>query len=241
MVCSKGLCLINDANFCRLSNILVKLYRFYALRPVIIYTVLHVENGEYFSGTLRKILFKYHGVRAGEYTYGSCMSPGSWPAGVSIGRYCSVGSNVKVYLRNHPMERLSMHPFFYNKALGYLDSDNIPDTSLSIEHDVWIGANSIFTAGCSRVGTGAVIGAGSVVTKDVSNFAIVAGNPARLLRYRFNEPVQHKIIESQWWAKPVDYCVQHMQAMVTPLDKKHLIHPLFTKNKSELNKKGGVG
>lgn len=233
--------LINDTNFCRFSKLLVTLYQFHWIRPIITYIALHVEGGEFFSGTLRKLLFRYHGVRVGEYTYGSCMTPGSWPDGVSVGRYTSVGNNVKVFLRNHPMERLSMHPFFYNKSLGYLDSDNIPSGSLEIEHDVWIGANVIFTPGCSRVGIGAVVGTGSLVTKDVPDFAVVAGNPARVLRTRFNEQTQKIIIESKWWEKSVEHCVQRMDAMVKPLEKDPLLHPLLKEVDCIVKNNGEIG
>lgn len=230
-----------DANFCRFSNLLVTMYRFNWIRPIIYHIVLNAEGGEFFSGTLREILFRYHGVCVGEYSYGSCMLPGSWPAGVSVGRYTSVGNNVKIFLRNHPMERLSMHPFFYNKALGYLDSDNIPSGSLKIEHDVWIGANVIFTSGCSRVGIGSVVGTGSVVTKDVPDFAVVAGNPARFLRFRFIQQIQEKIIESKWWEKSIEDCVGFMDAMVTALDENHLQHPLLKKVSCGSKENGEIG
>lgn len=187
------------------------------------------EKGAFFSGTLRRILSQYHDVYVGEYSYGSCMIPGGWPPGVSVGRYASIGHNVEVLLRSHPMERLSMHPFFYNKALGYLASDNIPSGTVDIKHDVWIGANVILTGGCSRVGIGAVIGAGSVVTKDVPDFAVVAGNPARIIRIRFNEQTQKKIIESKWWEKPIEQCILYMSDMITPLDEQNLTHPLLEK------------
>ena len=89
--------------------------------------------------------------------------------------------NVDIFLRNHPFERLSMLPFFFNSSLGFVSKDTISTSNLSIEHDAWLGANCIIVPGCSRIGIGAVVGAGSVVTKDVDDFAIVAGNPAKLI------------------------------------------------------------
>ena len=216
-----------DANYCMCSRLLRALYRFRWTRSVVVYLALRLEDGQFFSGTLRELLCHYHGVRVGEYSYGACMSPGAWPSGVTVGRYVSVGYNVKIFLRNHPQERLSMHPFFYNKALGYLDSDNISNGSLEIGHDAWIGANVFVTSGCSRIGIGAVVGTGSIVTKDVPDFAVVAGNPAHLLRYRFKVQTCKVIIESKWWENPVYNIIQHMPAMITPIGDNPLMHPLL--------------
>jgi acetyltransferase-like isoleucine patch superfamily enzyme len=94
-----------------------------------------------------------------------------------------------------------MHPFFFNSKLGYVSSDNIPEGHLSIEHDSWIGERVIITSKCSRIGIGAVVGAGAVVTKDVPDFAIVAGNPAKLVRYRFPSNEIELRLASRWWEK----------------------------------------
>ncbi len=106
------------------------------------------------------------------------MAHGSWTKGVIVGRYVSVGPGVRVFLRKHTLDWLSMHPFFYNHELNYVTNDNISSSQLEIGHDAWIGANVIFTPKCSQVGIEAVAAAGSIVTKNVPNFAIVAGNPA---------------------------------------------------------------
>ena len=70
---------------------------------------------------------------------------------------------------------------------------------LRIEHDVWLGRNAVILPGCRRIGIGAVIGAGAVVTRDVPDFAIVGGVPAKVLRYRYDEPTQAKVLASRWW------------------------------------------
>ena len=77
-------------------------------------------------------------------------------------------------------------------------------TELTIGHDVYIGMNVIILPNVTRIGTGAVIAAGSVVIKNVPPFAIVGGNPAKLIRYRFSEETIKKILASKWWEKDID-------------------------------------
>jgi virginiamycin A acetyltransferase len=139
----------------------------------------------------------------------------------------SVAPDVRVFLRNHPYDRLSMHPFFYNRQLGWVGRDEIGTGTLTIEHDAWIGERAIITPGCRRIGLGAVVGAGAVVTKDVSDFAIVAGNPACILRFRFSEEVRHVVKESKWWEQSVEQCTQFLPEMVKPLGADPWRHPLL--------------
>jgi len=217
----------HELRFCNYTRLLKAMYRVHRLRALVIRLVLFFEGSEFLSGTLRELLQHHHGVCVGAYSYGACLEAGAWPAGVTVGRYVSVGPNVQVFLRNHPMERLSMHPFFYNSALGFLHEDSISSGTLDIGHDAWIGANTIITPGCRRIGVGAVVGASSVVTKDVPDLAIVGGNPARLIRYRFNEEICHLIMESQWWEHSVDECVAQMPSMLRSLDDGSTLHPLL--------------
>jgi acetyltransferase-like isoleucine patch superfamily enzyme len=208
------------------SPILIRLYRFVRFRRLAIALALRLEGGEFFSFTLREILNRYHGVRAGAYTYGECMVPGSFPRGVTVGRYVSMAPGVRVFLRNHPLDRLSLHPFFYNRQLGWVPEDTISSGRLEIGHDAWIGERAIVTPGCKRIGIGAVIGAGAVVTRDVMDFAVVAGNPARVIRYRFPEEICTLIRESRWWEKSIDECAASLSYMTASLDDPWQ-HPLL--------------
>src|SRR5438128_8834208 len=102
-----------ELRHCILGPLLFTVYRWGVLRRVWIAMILRLEGGEFYSETLRLILKHFHGVSVGAYSYGSCMVPGAFPAGVTVGRYVSVGPGVQAFRRNHPLERLSMHPFFY--------------------------------------------------------------------------------------------------------------------------------
>ena len=218
-----------------LAPVLFAAYSLPRLKRICLRLILWLEGGEFYSATLRRILEKYHGVRAGAYSYGQGLIPGAFPAGVTIGRYVSMAPGVRVFLRNHPMERLSIHPFFYNRSLGFLSEDSVTSGTLEIGHDAWLGERAIITTGCSRIGIGAVIGAGAVVTKDVPDFAVVAGNPARLIRFRFPEETCQIIRASRWWERSVEQVVKYMPEMTKPIGDEPRQHPLLSGGRSYVN------
>ena len=172
-------------------------------RRIIRLAVSRMEGGECYSRTLRRILMRYHGISVGMYSYGGCFDPDRVPRGTVIGRYCSFAL-FTVYQRNHPTDTLSTHPFFFNSAMGYVAEDRVPRQSLVIGNDVWIGDQVLLLPGVTTVGDGAVIGAGSVVTRSVPAFAVVAGNPARVIRHRFSRAVMAAVSESRWWRKEME-------------------------------------
>lgn len=91
---------------------------------------------------------------------------------------------------------------------------------LRIGNDVWIGANVIITPSCKSIGDGAIVGAGSVVTRDVPPFTIVAGNPAKIIAKRFTAELEEIISESRWWDNDMEYIAYHMECFtqeLTPL------------------------
>lgn len=119
---------------------------------------------------------------------------------IHVGKYCSIAAGVRYFGANHPIESFSTSAIFYNKVLGYNVTD-VERHTLVIEDDVWIGCNTFITCRCRKIGRGAIIGTGSVVTKDVEPYTIVAGNPARLIRKRFDEERIQKLEASKWWEK----------------------------------------
>ncbi|MBL4936334.1 CatB-related O-acetyltransferase [Clostridium sp. YIM B02515] len=124
-----------------------------------------------------------------------------------IGRFCSIARNVSIGIGNHPKQFLSTSPIFYSKSRGLVNVDSYDyrkeDLPAIIGNDVWIGENVLIMNGV-KVGNGAIIGAGSVVTKDVVDYSIVGGVPAKIIKMRFNEDVMKKLINSRWWEKDLD-------------------------------------
>lgn len=122
-----------------------------------------------------------------------------------IGSFTSIANGVVLGGGRHPMEWVGMSPVFYEgrdsvKAkFATHKRDNAK--RVTIGHDVWIGRSAIVLPGV-EVGNGAVIGAGAVVTKSVPPYGIVAGNPARLIRYRFDEDTMSRLAAIQWWNLP---------------------------------------
>lgn len=119
-----------------------------------------------------------------------------------IGSFCSIANRVVIGGGRHPIEWASTSPVFYNNRDSikkkFSRHSREPIKRVVIGHDVWVGSNAIVMQGVS-IGTGAIIGAGSVVTRDVAPYSIVAGVPARLIRMRFNDRLAERLLESKWW------------------------------------------
>lgn len=120
-----------------------------------------------------------------------------------IGRYCSISYRVTIGPPDHNYLRLSTHPFIYDSKFGLFESNTAMNEQkfgkpVEIGNDVWIGCNSTILRGV-RIGDGAVIASNAVVTKDVPPYAIVAGVPARIIKFRFPEDIIKKLLEIRWW------------------------------------------
>ncbi|CUH94474.1 hypothetical protein P22_0540 [Propionispora sp. 2/2-37] len=169
------------------------------VRNVCRLVIVRLDGGWYWSKAIRRLYKTYHGITVGYGTYGGAFDLEKIPPGTAFGRYCSIAKNVWVFNGNHPKEYFSTHPLFYNPALGYVKADRIKRNSLSVGHDVWIGANTIILPAVNQIGNGAIVGAGSVVTKNVAPYHIVAGNPARVIGVRFADEKLNKLELQRWW------------------------------------------
>ena len=117
----------------------------------------------------------------------------------TLGKFCSISWNVTIGATSHPLDRLSTHAFSYRKQFGIVDNDiEIKKEKVIIGNDVWIGCDVVIMPGVN-VGDGSVIGAGSIVTKDVPPYSIIVGNPGKKIRNRFSEEIIESLKEIQWW------------------------------------------
>lgn len=150
-------------------------------------------------------------VSIGRYTYISSNSV--IESKVTIGAFCSFGPGLYVAPGEHYVNMATTHPIMFDsqwrKIAGlpekkeYLKSIGKKDVATTIGNDVWCGLNVTILRGVN-IGDGAVVAAGAVVTRDVPPYAIVAGVPAKILKYRFGNEMIDFLEQSRWWEKPVD-------------------------------------
>ena len=141
----------------------------------------------------------------GAYTY---TGPFDMIFKTSIGKFCSISYGVTIGPPEHDYSKLTTHPFIYDRKFNIFDSKELlevykVDKSCNIGNDVWIGCNVTILRGV-RIGDGAVIGANSLVNKDVPPFAIVGGVPAKIIKYRFTHKQIEQIQNLEWWNWPIE-------------------------------------
>lgn len=145
----------------------------------------------------------------------------------TIGNFTSIANGVVIGGARHPMEWAGMSPVFYkgrDSIKKKFSQHELPAPPITvIGSDVWIGRSAIIISGVT-VGNGAVIGAGSVVTKDVPPYAVVAGNPAKFIKYRFTSDIIKQLEKSSWWLRNDDVLFDlalHVREPEIFLDKLH--------------------
>ncbi len=136
----------------------------------------------------------------GSHTY---FNSSTVVADAVIGKFCSIGSNVKIGIGSHPTFMVSTHPCFYANNKGFKSfADKMYYNSeigtIHIGNDVWIGSDACILNNV-KIGNGAIIALGSIVTKDVPDYAIVAGVPARVIKYRFSKENVKSLLRIKWW------------------------------------------
>lgn len=160
-------------------------------------------------------------VSIGRHTYG-LPNVYAWDMStkLTIGNFCSIAEGVVFILGGeHRIDWITTYPF---NAIG----DAWPNSELVkghpsskgdifIGHDVWIGHGALILSGV-KIGNGAVIGAGSVVTRNVDDYAVVAGNPAKFVKFRFDETHRNELLKIAWWDWPDKEINKNVQTLMSP-------------------------
>ena len=154
------------------------------------------------------------GYKLGEHTYIGKKAVICTPDKIKIGDYCSIGNDTVLNPVNHPVNWLSTHPFQYWKKCDPLLYGNLTNENaihleerpniVEIGNDVWIAERAVVMGGV-KIGDGAIVALGAVVTHDVPPYAIVGGVPARVLKYRFPQNIIDELIELKWWNLPYEF------------------------------------
>lgn len=122
----------------------------------------------------------------------------------TVGKFCSIANSTRINPGNHPQWRVTQHHMTYRRSQYLFGEDDAEffewrrSHHCEIGHDVWIGHGAVIMPGV-KIGIGAIVGSGAVVTKDIPNFGVAVGVPAKVIKYRFPEDVQQKILATEWW------------------------------------------
>lgn len=135
---------------------------------------------------------------------------------IRIGSFCSIARDVHFQEYNHDYRSLSTYNLHSKFFGGSPRHDSTSKGSIEVGHDVWIGSQSLILSGAS-IGHGAIVAANTVVTGDVPPYAIVAGSPAKVVAYRFDEAVIQELLTMRWWTWDINRIVANKDLFTGPL------------------------
>lgn len=206
------------------SNILSKLYRIYKLKK---YKKTYLKSSTRFDGTYfegRNKIGKNTDIRESEIGLASYIGDDCYLPKVKIGRFCSIGSWIKIITGDHPQNFVTTHPIAFNeymKKQGVFSSRrgkfrNNPYSEenfyVTIGNDVWIGQGVEIKEGV-KIGDGAIIGAGAIVIKDVNPYEVVVGVPAKAIKKRFSEDIIKRLEKNRFWEKDLEWLLENAEKL----------------------------
>ncbi len=133
-----------------------------------------------------------------------------------IGKFCQLATGIRFIMNgaNHSLTGVSTYPFkVLGKSFGEAPSNVVSKGDTVIGNDVWIGNSATLMQGIT-IGDGAIIGTNALVTKDVLPYTIVGGNPAKLIRKRFDDETIDFLLQLSWWDWPIDKIATHLDAII---------------------------
>ena len=169
--------------------------------------------------TIARCIFDVKKLSVGNYTYGDLYVRDFYYENerLEIGHFVSIASDVNFFLAgDHFMERPTTFPvktFFQGGTRG----EGYSKGPIIVGSDVWFGFDAWILSGV-KIGQGAVIAARSLIAKDVPPYSIVAGNPARIIRYRFSEEIINELLKIDYSMLTKEYCLKHLNFLTQPLD-----------------------
>lgn len=166
--------------------------------------------------TQAKTVFDIDAVTVGKATYGMLnVLTNGINAHLTIGNFCSIADNVTFVLSaEHPMNTISTYPF--KAKLLSQGAEALSKGNITVADDVWICNNSLIMSGVT-IGQGAVVAAGSVVTKDVPPYAVVGGVPAKIIKYRFSPELIEELLKVDYSELSVDMVREHIDELYESL------------------------
>ena len=187
------------------------------IRNLVQKLILKLEGGSTFSVTIRKLYKKYFDIEVGDFS-SVPFNPNTLKANTKIGRFSTIFRTTQFQTADHPRNTMSTHGIFYYAGFGFSSGYELDRVQVEVGNDVWIADGAKILYPTKKIGDGAVIAAGSIVIEDVPPYAIVAGYPARVVRYRFAKQTIDKLLQLKWWDIPVGKLYQVKQEFTKPLE-----------------------
>lgn len=168
----------------------------------------------------RYFVHKNRGFSVGKYTYGYEQFYNQAKSVESIGAFCSFAVNVNFTTGNHPLKYITTSPIVYRKRFSMLEEDDLVafnDKKVTIGNDVWIGRDTTILPGVN-IGNGVIIGAGSIVNRDIPDYSIAVGVPAKVIKYRFKPSEIELLNSTKWWAWDDETIRGNISLFINPSD-----------------------